>query len=206
MRDPLNLQIFEKAKQYVESRLESELSPNLLYHGIGHTRDEVVPAVSKLADMEGVHNESLYLLLTAAWFHDIGFIRQATNHELISVQIAKDVLPSYGYSQKQVEIISKAILATALPQSPANLLEQLLVDADLDILGRENFMERNNDLRQELASLGKEYTDEQWYSGQLKFMEGHKYFTTSARSLSDSQKLLNIAELKNIMKELAARD
>ena len=49
--DTLN---FEQAKQYVLQRLERELSPNLLYHGITQTRDHVVPAVEMLARMEGV--------------------------------------------------------------------------------------------------------------------------------------------------------
>ena len=46
--------IFEQAKQYFLQRLERELSPNLLYHGITHTRDDIVPAVEMFASMEGV--------------------------------------------------------------------------------------------------------------------------------------------------------
>jgi hypothetical protein len=50
--------------------------------------------------------------------------------------------------------------------------------------------------------LGKEFTDEQWYTRQLKFVEEHKYFTASARSSRNTQKSLNIAELKITLKEL----
>jgi hypothetical protein len=35
-------------------RLERELSPNLLYDGITHTRDDVLQAVEMFASMEGV--------------------------------------------------------------------------------------------------------------------------------------------------------
>ena len=200
----MNSQKFEQARQYAEKRLQKELSPNLFYHGIAHTRAEVVPAVETLAKMEGLKGESLHLLLTAAWFHDIGFTKQATNHEAIGAQIAEEVLPSFGYTEDQVEIIKKAILATAIPQSPRNLLEEILDDADLDVLGRGDFMRRNGALRRELAYLGKEFTDEEWYAGQLKFVEGHRYFTISARSLRDTQKSQNIQELRNILKELAS--
>jgi uncharacterized protein len=200
----VNSQIFEQARQYAVNRLERELSPNLLYHGIAHTREEVIPAVETLANMEGIKGKVLYLLLTAAWFHDIGYVEQATYHELISARIAVQALPSFGYRDNEVEIVRWAILATALPQSPRNLLEEILADADLDVLGREDFMLRNGDLRRELAFLGREFTDEEWYTGQLKFVEGHKYFTAAARSLRDPQKLLNIAELRNILKELTA--
>ena len=75
---------FQHAKQYALHRLERELSPNLLYHGIAHTRDDVVLAVKLLANMEGIHGDSLSLLLTAAWFHDLGFVEQPQYHELIS--------------------------------------------------------------------------------------------------------------------------
>jgi|RhiMetdeSRZDD1v2_1073273.scaffolds.fasta_scaffold644630_2 uncharacterized protein len=198
-------QSFERARQYAEHRLERELSPNLLYHGIVHTREEVVRAAETLARMEGIPEKSFSLLLTAAWFHDIGFIEQALSHELISAQIAVEVLPSFGYRKDEVESVRSAILATALPQSPKNRLEEILADADLDILGSDKFMQRNEDLRHELAYLGKELTDEQWYSGQLKFLEGHKYFTSSARSLRDIQKIRNINQLRKTL-ELLTQD
>lgn len=192
---------FEQAKQYAEHRLEGELSPNLHYHGIGHTRDEVVPAAERLAGMEGIKGRSLFLLLTAAWFHDLGYAESIHYHELISARIAVQVLPSCGYSAKDVETVRWAILATALPQSPTNLLEQILTDADLDVLGSESYVRRNNDLRYELACFGKTFTDEQWYRSQLKFIEGHSYFTASAHSLRDRQKSKNILELKKTMTE-----
>jgi uncharacterized protein len=195
----MNSQNFENARRYANHRLEQDLSPDLLYHGIAHTREEVVPAVEMFAGMEGIHGIALDLLLTAAWFHDIGFVEQVIDHESISARIAARVLPSCGYSEEQVEIVRQAILATALPQSPSNLLEEILVDADLDVLGRENFMKRSADLRRENALLGKKFSDEEWYSSQLRFLERHTYFTASARALRNAQKLTNIAELKKML-------
>ena len=201
----MNPQIFAQARDYALDRLERELPPELLYHGVGHTRDEVAPAVELLAGMEGFQGEALYLLLTAAWFHDLGHVEQSLEHERIGAEIAEQVLPSFGYAEDQVEIIRGAILATTLPQSPRTPLEKILADADLDVLGRENFMQRNQDLRQELSFLGKDFSDEQWYSSQLKFMEEHKYFTASARAIRDRQKALNVRDLKIVLGELEAR-
>ena len=193
----MNPHLFEQARRYALDRLEHELSPALLYHGIAHTRDEVVPAVERLAGLEDIRGETLDLLLIAAWFHDIGFVEQATHHELIGARIALQALPSFGYRESEVEVVRWAILATALPQSPRNLLEKILADADLDVLGREDFMPRNQALRAELALLGKAFTDEEWYTRQLKFVEEHRYFTAAARSSRNAQKTLNIAVLKN---------
>ena len=74
---------FEDARQYALQRLERDLSPNLLYHGIMHTRDDVVPAVETLAGQERVREDLRSLLVTAAWFHDLGFIESVSNHESI---------------------------------------------------------------------------------------------------------------------------
>jgi uncharacterized protein len=187
---------FELAKRYALHRLEQELPSNLFYHGIKHTRDDVVPAVERLAKLERVKGNSLVLLLTAAWFHDLGFVEQSRYHELISARIALQALPGFGYTDKQVEIVRWAILATALPQSPRNLLEEILTDADLDALGRDDFVLSSDNLRRELASFGEEYTDLEWCSRQLKFLESHTYFTASARSLRDAGQAKNIDMLK----------
>jgi uncharacterized protein len=198
----MNISHFERARQYALQRLERELSPNLHYHAAMHTRDEVVPITEKLAIMEGLNEETLYLLLTAAWFHDLGYVEKHTHHELISTKIAMQVLPDFGYSSQEIEIVRWAILATVLPQSPSTLLEQILTDADLDVLGREDFMVRNNDLRKEFAYFGREYTDVEWCKNQIKFIEAHQYFTASARNLRDAGKLSNIANLKQKLEAL----
>ena len=202
----MNSHDFEQARQYAEERLANELPATLVYHGIAHTREEVVPAVETLAGMEGIKGKSLNLLRTAAWFHDLGFVEQAVHHELIGARIALETLPSFGYTQDEVEVVRWAILATALPQSPRNRLEEILVDADLDILGRDRFMQRNQDLRRELAYLGRDFTDEEWYTGQLRFVESHQYFTASACSLRNHQKALNILDLKRTLQELTSKN
>lgn len=195
----MNRKMFEQARQYAEMRLEHELSPSLKYHGIVHTRQEVAPVAERIAAAEGMHGKSLYLLLTAAWFHDLGFVEQALYHELIGARIAVQVLPSFGFGNREVEIVRWAILATAMPQAPQNLLESILADADLFTLGCENFEQRNSDLRQEHALLGTLYTDEQWYSSQLKFLERHRYFTCSARNFFDAQKQSNMEYLRSML-------
>lgn len=191
-----------QAKQYVLQRLERDLSPRLLYHGVSHTRDDVVPAVERLAGMEGIQGDSLSLLRTAAWFHDLGFVEGPPNHELTSARIALQVLPGFGYNDDQVQIVRQAIFATTLPQSPQTLIEQILADADLDVLGRNDFIILNNNLRSELSLYGREYSDREWYASQVEFMTSHTYFTASARKLRDTGQLKNMEELKKRLETL----
>jgi uncharacterized protein len=195
-------QNFEQAKRYALGRLETGLSPGLYYHGLAHTPDDVVPAVEKFAKGEGIQGEDLDLLLTAAWFHDLGFIEVRAGHETVGARIAAEVLPGFGYSEEQIQIVRGIIMATVVPQSPKTILEQIMADADLDVLGRDDFMLRNSNLRRELAFFGQEVSDMQWFSGRLKFVEAHTYFTATARKLRDEVQAKNVAELKKKLEEI----
>ncbi len=190
---------FEKARAYVLGRLERELSPDLTYHCLGHTRDEVVPVVERLAAMEKVGEEDRLLLLTAAYFHDLGFIRQRQDHEQVSVQLAEQNLPEFGYSEADIAVIRGIIQATHLPQSPTTLLEKIMADADMDDLGNEDFWGRSRDLRQELDHFGVKYAEEEWYTYQLRLMEAHHYFTDSQKALRDPAKQQHIQDVKQLL-------
>jgi uncharacterized protein len=96
------------------------------------------------------------------------------------------------------------VMATKLPQSPQSLLEELLADADLDVLGRSNFFARNQDLRDELARQGSKMSDEQWYSSQLQFLKAHRYRTTGARTLRDDGKKANCTALQSLLLKYGA--
>jgi len=190
---------FEQARRYALARLSSELSPFLYYHSLSHTRDFAAPAAERLADMESLVDGDKLLLMTAVYFHDLGYLEQIAGHERISARIAAEALPSFGYSAEQVEVIKGIILATQLPQRPRTLLDEIMADADLDTLGREDFLEQSRELRLELAALGNVHSDVSWYRSQLEFLRSHHYFTASQRLLRDDQKKKNIAALVQLL-------
>ena len=192
----MNQPDYEQAVKHILHRLETELSPNLTYHSLYHTRDDVMPAAFRLAEMMGVNGEELKLLKVAAAFHDSGFLIQYEEHEIAGVEIAIEILPQFGFSREQINRVTEMILATRLPQSPQNPLEEILADADLDALGREDFFERGNRLREERARRGFPVTDASWYHEQIGFLEGHHYFTKEAASLRDEGKREHLKELK----------
>jgi uncharacterized protein len=189
----------EQARDFVLRKLERELPPSLTYHGLVHTIQEVIPAAEHLATLEKVGDEDRLLILTAAYFHDLGFIRQRDGHEAVSILYADAALPTFGYSEDQIVIIRGIIRATCLPQSPTNLLEKIMADSDLDYLGQDNFWVRSNDFRQELDNYGTKFSDEDWYKYQLRFMEAHKYFTESERILRDSVKQKHVMEIRHLL-------
>ena len=181
------------------SRLERELPPELTYHSLIHTRDDVLPSTDRLAALMKVSQEDARLLKVGAAYHDIGFVVQRQEHERAGAEVAAQVLPGFGFTSEQVAAVQGMILATRLPQSPRTPLEEILADADLDNLGRDDALERSQALRAELAAFGAPVNETEWHRRQLKFFREHRYFTSAARRLHSEGKRKNIEALVTLL-------
>jgi uncharacterized protein len=196
---------FLGAKAYALHRLANELNPYLTYHSLQHTRDDVAVSAYALAEWHGLEGEDLMLLKTASYFHDLGFIYQRQDHEEVGVDIVREVLPRFGYSHDQIEVIGGIIMATKMPQSPNTLLEAIMADADMNSLGRSDFFEVGTLLRQELALFGAKMTDEAWYEFETRFLGNHTYFTDGAKALYSDVKAHNLIKCQAILDKIRAR-
>ena len=186
------------SKDFFLEKLSRELSPDLYYHSIRHTLD-VHDAAVKFAELENVNGHDLLLLRTAAYIHDAGLIITYNGHEEASVEIAKEHLPKFGYTDDEIVTVSSMILTTKLPQQANTKLEQILCDADLDYLGRDDFFMIAHRLRCEWNKYAKYTTLKEWYIIQINFLEGHTYFTESARKLRCEKKNDNLKQIKDLM-------
>ena len=191
---------FEKASRYIFARLARELSPYLTYHSFFHTKDDVLPAAIRLGRASAIGPENCLLLETAALYHDSGFLLSYNDHEQYSILIARETLPDFGYSAEQIESVAELIAATRMPQRPNGLLQELLCDADLDLLGRDDFMSLNRKLLQEISHYsGRAVKEEDWLASQTIFLTNHHFFTPAARELRSSGKWRNIAHMRAAM-------
>ncbi len=194
---------YKNAEKYIIKRLSGDLPDGLHYHGIHHTKD-VCEAVERLAIWEGVKGEELYLLKTAALYHDAGFIDSYESNEPIGAQLAKEMLPNFGYTDEQINQVIELIAATKIPQTPHNHLEEIMCDSDLDYLGRNDFYPIAETLRQELMEFGKlEDNPKQWTEMNIGFLSSHSYFTASSKKRREPEKQKRIIELKEKLNEFA---
>ena len=194
---------FDNVSRHIYSRLSRELSPYLTYHSLFHTRDDVVPAATRLGLSAGLDSEGVLILATAAVFHDTGFLLSYDEHEQYSILIARDTLPAYGYSAGQVAAVVDLIGATRMPQTPKGLLQELMCDADLDLLGRDDFMHLNQLLLQETRHyMNKDMSDGAWFLGQSKFLENHHFFTRVADEFRSAGKVKNMAQIRIVLSSL----
>src|ERR1043165_9717733 len=106
---------YQELKNFILHKLEKELPAYLTYHNVSHTKD-VVKHAEELAIEENISGKEMTLLLTAAVLHDSGFLETYTGHEEVSCSIAEKLLPEYGYSQEDIEVICNLIMATRLPR------------------------------------------------------------------------------------------
>jgi uncharacterized protein len=185
---------FEEAKEFILTRLGQELPPDLYYHGVHHTLD-VCNSVEELAIAERVNGESLLMLKTAAVFHDSGFLKQYINNEPVAVAFAQEYLPQFGYSKEQIKVISRIILSTRVPQRPANHIEEIMCDADLDYLGRDDFFQISETLKKEWLAYGIIKSEEEYNEKQVSFFKQHNYFTDTARKNREPKKQKHLIEL-----------
>ena len=191
---------FTDIQETVLDKLESELPAFLYYHNVKHTVD-VVTEVELIGWAEGLDDDGILLLKTAALYHDAGHTIDYDEHEYHGTQLVRKQLPEYGYTEEQIEIICNIIMATRLPPKPLGIYQEIICDADLDYLGRSDMIPVSNTLYKELREQDKIGTLNDWNKLQIKFISGHSYFTKTARSLREVNKRKQIERIKKLITE-----
>ena len=179
-------------KTFIES---GELLP---YHNLEHTRN-VVESANILSNHYQLNEEERFCVLSAAWFHDLGVTNgPLEGHELRSAQLAETWLLEKQVHAGIIEKIKNCIMATRMPQSPGNLPEMILADADLWHLGTDLFTDQQKRLRKEIEQTnGSEIDTETWRNNNIKMLTGHQYFTEYARYLLQPKKEEHAERLKS---------
>lgn len=184
--DTIRLSVCEKLK---------DLDVHLTYHNLEHTLD-VMQQCGRLAAEEGATDpHAIYLLKVAAMYHDTGFLRTYRNHEEQGCQIFLEDADAYGFSEEDKVFVKRLIMATKLPQTPHDLYERIICDADLDYLGRSDFFTIGDGLRREFLHFGVVDSDEAWGVLQIKFLTSHSYHTKSSQRLREPVKQQHLAQL-----------
>lgn len=186
---------YQEAEKKVFRHLLNELDEQLCYHDLKHTVD-VIRAAERLAYLEQLKPRDTVLVKTGALFHDIGFCEQYIDNEETGAEIAGEMLPDFGFSPIEVDRVQRMILATRIPQSPRDLPEAIVCDADLDYLGRADFVPLANNLKRELIRYNIVQNDEEWREIQIKFLSAHQYFTPSAQKLRNAEKEKHLEQLQ----------
>lgn len=185
---------FADLSEYIFDWLEKKLPKDLYYHNTRHTQDVVIQ-VEIIGRAEGVTEEELLILQTAALLHDSGHVISYAEHERVGVDMAYQTLPNFGYSPEQIEQVGRLIMATKMPVHPTTLLEKIICDADLDYLGRLDYTNGAHNLYQELRERGMVGDEAAWVGQQIEFINRHQYYTVTAQQKRELPKQQQLQEL-----------
>lgn len=188
---------YEKVYSHMLEKLKAEMPTSLSYHSLNHILDVLESAI-KLAEMEGLSEADIELLKVAVLFHDAGFVQTIKGHEEAGCKMALEILPDYGFNEKEIEPILGMIMATKYPPQPKTISEKIICDADLDYLGRDDFFEIGNKLFKELKMQGSLSNEKEWNSLQVNFLTTHRYFTNSAKQLRENKKFEHLIQVKKL--------
>ena len=189
---------YDKVFSMMMEKLKAELPGNLAYHNLEHILD-VLQAAITLAELEKLTEKETDLLKVAVLFHDSGYINTVAHHEEVGSDLAGELLPDFGYDENEIQQIQAMILVTKFPHKPKTQLEKIICDADLDYLGREDFFVIGNNLFKELKTLGSLANIDQWNQLQVQFLKRHKYFTESAISLRQKNKMNHLEIVEKLL-------
>lgn len=187
--------LFTSIKKPILARLQKGLDPHLGYHNISHTLDVLEQAQAIAGHEKVIDKHDLLLLKTAAVFHDSGFLFVYKNHEEKGCEIASESL-KHVFSKADIKKIQGMIMATKIPQTPHNLLEQIICDADLDYLGRDDFEPISKTLYKEFITFKIIPENVIWDHIQIKFFEMHHYFTNTSIEKRNKKKMQHLDILK----------
>ena len=198
----VNKTLLEKASVYVSQCFETNgKHRNGIYHDLTHTRETVAAGV-EIAEGMGLPEQSVDIVMLACWFHDIGHIEFYAEHEEKSAEIAERFLVEESIDTKTIDIVKNCILATKIPQSPRNQLEQIVCDADLYHLGSDHYWKKSELLRIEFEkNRGTPFTDSEWLQLNIDFFLKHSFFTSFAQEKLNGKKEENLVILKNEFKK-----
>ncbi len=188
-------------EQFVTKLLSKELSKDLKYHNLQHTI-AVRDAGVAIAQALNLPEEEVEIIELACLFHDTGFTETYNGHESVSQRIAKQFLQEQKYPTNKLQQVLQCINVTTHTAHPTNLMEQVIKDADYVNLSSANYLESIEALRHEWSHyLNQDYNDEAWMRLNYDFLKVHQYFTPVARQLLEPQKIINLKELKKIVKK-----
>lgn len=199
----MNEELLKKVEAYASRLLTEDLPAVFVYHNLTHTQ-EVVASSRELADALSISEVDKYIVETAAWFHDLGYIKSTCNHEASSCVYARTFLEKEGVESSLISKVEDCINATKMPQDPKTILEQIICDADLNKLAKKGFYKRGLLLQQEWQDL--EITcpskAENWIEHTLEFLAKHKFHTSFAIKEWTKKKEKNIIRLQEKLEEL----
>jgi hypothetical protein len=138
--------------------------------------------VELLSGAENLSGEDYINLKLAAIFLLTGFISDYEKPMEASLRMVEEILPSYGFSQENVEITGR-LIKNCFAGIQETLADSILHDARYDYLGRVDYLKLTDKLLRERAEYGKPSDNKSWAEYQKNLLGNNEFITNTARIL-----------------------
>ena len=189
--------LYKKIENYVTGLYETLQDDTLAFHNLKHTQS-VVERTKEIAGHYHVNEKEMLILYTAAWFHDTGYLfTEPAKHEEMSADVMKKFMSDHTNDAELINEIDQCIMATKGPRNPANLLQQIICDADTYNLGTKEFKDTNKRVFKEIKLKNGDADKLEFIKNTIKMLEEHQFYTTYCKDLLSVTKEFNMKKLKN---------
>lgn len=196
------MDILKISEDYAKNLLKDKLSSAYTYHNLDHTI-QVVDKIKILAKEENISPEDTENLLLAGWFHDLGYVDNADNHEEESRKIASDFLKQHQFPEERIAKIGELILATDKFYKPKNHLEEVIKDADLYHLASDDYFRICENLRQEIKEVHhQKFSKLKWAELNIVFFSKHQFYTNYAKENWQPEKEKNVEKILSSIRNM----
>jgi predicted metal-dependent HD superfamily phosphohydrolase len=145
--------------------VNAHTQPDRHYHNLTHIHQ----VLTTLDRFSGSIDNPLVVSL-AGWFHDFVYDSQASDNELQSAKVARELLTNLGMPSEQIDRVQELIMATQGHQIEAEDLDRcIFLDADLAILGAES--ERYQDYARSIRLEYSWVSDLEYQTGRIRVLE-----------------------------------
>jgi predicted metal-dependent HD superfamily phosphohydrolase len=199
--------LVEVACAYVERLFAAKLPSKMVFHDLKHTQ-LVVKAARRLANDQQLSATDTEALLLAAYFHDTGYTQRYVGHEAVSADLAAAFLRDQNYPPEGIERVKDMILATEFESDSRGPLADLLVDADMSGMGREEFAAAGERLRLEweMYLVDRSFSTPDWVQYQLDYLNDHNFRTAAARARYGPGRQENIEVQEKLIQKLRKKE
>lgn len=188
--------LYKKIEHYVTGLYETLEDDSLAFHNLKHIQ-YVVDRTKEIAGHYHVNEKEMLILYTAAWFHDSGYLfTEPAKHEEMSAEVMRKFMLDHTNDSELIGEIEKCIMATKSPRNPANLLQQIICDADTYNLGTKEFKDTNKRVQEETRLKTGSVDKLQFGKNTVKMLEQHQFYTTYCKELLTTTKEMNMKKTK----------
>jgi predicted metal-dependent HD superfamily phosphohydrolase len=152
-------------KEYSKPDSLSERLRQRYYHNLNHINHVLITI-----DRFNLELQNPIAVKLAAWFHDFVYDPQASDNEIQSAELAKELLTVLNISATTIDRIQQLILATQGHQIDSDDVDRsIFLDADLAILGTSSaqYQDYARSIRQEYSWV----SDAEYQLGRTKVLE-----------------------------------